>query len=85
MAARNRVGTMVTCAICGKTSDDPTGWTYVQVSTAPVASLDPLTLQGDSNLPSIVYVDPQHVHAWFTRAGLPEPVPTGNLLPGGNS
>jgi hypothetical protein len=65
----------VTCAVCGKDSDTGEGWTYIQVSTAPIASLDPLSLNGDSNLLTVVYVDEQHVHAWFTRAGLPEPVP----------
>ena len=65
----------ITCAICGKTSDTGEGWTYVQVSTAPVIGLDPLALTGDSNQPSVVYVDEQHLQAWFTRAHLPEPVP----------
>lgn len=65
----------VTCAVCGQTSATGDGWTFIQVSTAPVASVDPLTLSADSNQPSVVYCDPQHVHAWFTRAGLPEPVP----------
>ena len=65
----------VTCVVCGKSSDTGEGWTYIQVSTAPVASLDPLLLNGDSNLPTVVYVDEQHVHAWFTRVGLTEPTP----------
>jgi hypothetical protein len=67
--------TTLQCAVCGQTSDAGDGWTYIQVTTAPVASLEPLTLQGDSNRPTVVYCDPQHVHAWFTRAGLPPPVP----------
>jgi len=66
---------MIACAICGKTSETGEGWTYIQVSTAPVLDLEPLSLGRDSNKPTVVYCEPQHVHAWFTRAGLPEPEP----------
>jgi len=67
--------TTISCALCGKTSETGEGWTYIQVSTAPVLTLDPLTLGGDSSQVTIVYCEPQHVHAWFTRAGLPAPIP----------
>jgi len=65
----------ITCALCGKTSDTGEGWTYIQVSTAPVLSLDPLRLGGDSSQLTVVYCEPQHVNGWFTRAGLPIPEP----------
>jgi len=65
----------IACALCGKTSDTGEGWTRIQVSTAPLVSLDPLVTRGDDNEPTVVYCEPQHVQGWFTRAGLPKPVP----------
>jgi len=65
----------IECAICGKTSDTGEGWIRIQVSSMPVLELEPMSLGGDANKVSIVYCEPQHVHAWFTRAGLPEPEP----------
>jgi hypothetical protein len=62
-----------TCATCGNTSENPTGWARAQITHTHYVSGDPPTVTADADLVVVDFDTDTCRDAWNARARLPGP------------
>ena len=63
------MATTFTCATCGTTTEDPTGWARVQLTHTHYVSGDPVTVTGDAAVEVLDFDTDACRDAWKARTG----------------
>ena len=63
------MATTFTCATCGKTAEDPTGWARAQITHTHYASGDPPTVTADAEVNVLDFDTDDCRDAWVARSG----------------
>ena len=61
------MATTFTCATCGKTTEDPTGWARAQITQTHYVSGDPVTVTGDAAVAVVDFDTDACRDAWTAR------------------
>ena len=63
------MATTFTCATCGKTTEDPSGWARAQIVHTHYVSGDPVTVTADDSLVVLDFDTDACRDAWTARSG----------------
>jgi len=61
------MATIFTCAMCGKTTEDPSGWARVQITHTHYVSGDPLAVTADDGVVVVDFDTDVCRDAWTAR------------------